>query len=43
MSREFVRTHEENQFLLRNIANSLRRLNNDDDIEMFDLSLNFEK
>jgi hypothetical protein len=43
MSREFVRAHEENQFFLRNIANSFRRLNNDDDIEMFDLSLNFEK
>jgi hypothetical protein len=43
MSREFVKIHEENQFLLKNIANSLRRLNNDDDIEMFDLSLNFEK
>jgi hypothetical protein len=43
MSREFVKAHEENQFLLKNIANSLRRFNNDDDIEMFDLSLNFEK
>jgi viroplasmin and RNaseH domain-containing protein len=43
MNREFVKTHEKNQFFLKNIANSLRRLNNDDDIEMFDLSLNFEK
>jgi viroplasmin and RNaseH domain-containing protein len=43
MSREFVKAHEENKFFLKNIANSLRRLNNDDDIEMFDLSLNFEK
>jgi hypothetical protein len=43
MSREFVKAHEENQFFLKNIANSFRRFNNDDDIEMFDLSLNFEK
>ncbi len=43
MNREFVKTHEKNQFLLKNIANSLRRFNNDDDIEIFDLSLNFEK
>ncbi len=43
MNREFVKTHEKNQFFLKNIANSLRRFNNDDDIEMFDLSLNFEK
>jgi hypothetical protein len=43
MNREFVKAHEENQFFLKNITNSFRRLNNDDDIEMFDLSLNFEK
>jgi hypothetical protein len=43
MNREFVKTHEKNQFLLKNIANSFRRFNNDDDIEMLDLSLNFEK
>jgi hypothetical protein len=43
MSREFVKIHEKNQFFLKYIANSLRRFNNDDDIEMFDLSLNFEK
>jgi hypothetical protein len=43
MSREFVKIHEKNQVLLKNIANSLRRFNNDDDIEIFDLSLNFEK
>jgi hypothetical protein len=43
MSREFVKIHEKNQFFLKDIANSLRRLNNDDDIKIFDLSLNFEK
>ncbi len=43
MNREFVKIHEENQFFLKNITNSFRRFNNDDDVEIFNLCLNFEK
>ncbi len=43
IKKKFVKIHEKNQFLLKNIANFLRRFINQKSVKMFDLSLNFEK
>jgi hypothetical protein len=43
IKKEFVKAHEKNQFFLKNIANSFRRLTDQKSVKMFDLSLNFEK
>jgi acyl-[acyl carrier protein]--UDP-N-acetylglucosamine O-acyltransferase len=43
IEKKFVKIHEKNQFLLKNIANFLRRFIDQKSVKMFDLSLNFEK